>query len=63
MPTLLNILPAVSPPAAPAVVPPDSFPPSAELGEQIARLAEAQAEIDRRKAEELARLRAIQSRD
>jgi hypothetical protein len=43
---------------APAV-----FAPSEELGEQLQRLEQAQAEIDRRKAEELARLRALQDRD
>jgi hypothetical protein len=40
-----------------------TFPPSAELGEQLERLEEAQAEIDRRKAEELAHLRELQDRD
>lgn len=39
------------------------FPPSAELGDQLQHLADDQAEIDRKKAEELARLREIQSRD
>jgi hypothetical protein len=48
---------------APNTEPPETFPASAELGDQLNRLAEAQAEIDRQKAEELARLRAIQSRD
>ena len=47
----------------PAGVPANPFPPSAELGEALGRLAEKQVEIDRRKAEELARLRAIQDRD
>ena len=39
------------------------FPPSAELGEQLQHLEHAQAEIDRKHAEELARLREIQDRD
>lgn len=47
------------PPSDPAV----PFPASAELGDQLRHLSEAQAVIDRRKAEELARLRAVQDRD
>ncbi len=43
--------------------PNDMFPPSAELGQQLQHLNDAQIEIDRKKAEELARLRAIQDRD
>ena len=43
--------------------PPAVFPPSVELGEQLRHLQKAQAEIDRRKVEELARLREIQDRD
>ena len=41
----------------------DPFPPSAELGRQLQSLGQEQAEIDRKKAEELARLREIQDRD
>jgi hypothetical protein len=47
--------------AAPAA--PPEFPPSEELGHQLQHLAELQAEVDRKKAEELARLREIQDRD
>jgi hypothetical protein len=43
--------------------PETEFPPSAELGEQLDRMEEAQVEIDRKKAEELARLRELQDRD
>jgi hypothetical protein len=50
-------------PQEPAGDPPFVFPPSAELGEQLKHLQKAQAEIDRRKVEELARLRQIQDRD
>jgi hypothetical protein len=39
------------------------FLPSPELGEQLERLEQAQVEIDRKKAEELARLRELQDRD
>jgi hypothetical protein len=39
------------------------FLTSEELGEQLQHLADAQANIDRQKAEELARLREIQDRD
>jgi hypothetical protein len=42
---------------------PDPFPPSAELGQQLQKLGQELAEIDRKKAEELTRLRAIQDRD
>jgi hypothetical protein len=47
-------------PPAPAET---TFLPSPELGEQLERLEEAQEQIDRRKAEELGRLREIQDRD
>ena len=43
--------------------PETEFPPSAELGEQLSGMEEAQVEIDRKKAEELARLRELQDRD
>jgi hypothetical protein len=46
-----------------AVELPTVFPPSVELGEQLRHLEKAQVEINRRKAEELARLREIQNRD
>jgi hypothetical protein len=39
------------------------FLPSPELGEQLERLEQAQVEIDRKKAEVLARLRDLQDRD
>jgi hypothetical protein len=58
--------PAVAPPAAPRAPAAEGdalFPPSAELGEQLDRLARAQADRDRRRAEELARLRELQDRD
>jgi len=42
---------------------PAAFPPSTELGEQLQQLEKAQAEINRRKVEELVRLREIQDRD
>lgn len=42
---------------------PPAFPPSAELGDQLQHLEQAKAEIDRRKAKELARLRELQDRD
>jgi hypothetical protein len=52
------------PTAEPALeAPATEFPPSAELGDQLNRMEEAQVEIDRKKAEELARLREIQDRD
>jgi hypothetical protein len=47
----------------PAVDPAEGFAPSAELDDQLRRLQEAQVVIDRREAEELARLREIQNRD
>jgi len=47
----------------PPLAEPEFFPPSAELGEMLQTLAKAQAEIDRKKADELAQLRAIQDRD
>lgn len=59
-------------PANPTIVPPESvrhgeeanpFVPSVELGDQLTGLFHAQAEIDRRAAEDLARLRALQDRD
>jgi hypothetical protein len=49
--------------AEPAGDRPEVFPSCAELGEQLRRLGQVQAAIDRRAAEELARLRAIQDRD
>lgn len=52
-----------SSPCEPASDPLPVFMPSTELGEQLQHLRKAQAEIDRRKAEELARLREIQNRD
>lgn len=60
--------PAVEPasplsPPEQAVDPERVFAPSAELGDQLQGLEQAQAEIDRRQAEELARLRALQDRD
>jgi hypothetical protein len=61
--------PAVSlpaPPLAPEAPAPEGgalFPPSAELGDQLDGLAQAQADIDHRRAEELARLRQMQDRD
>lgn len=61
--TLSKPAPAVSPPASRTEPESAPFPPSPELGGQLDRLAEAQAEVDRKKAEELARLRAIQDRD
>lgn len=42
---------------------PKAFDESAELGEQIERMQHEQAKIDRRAAEELARLRELQDRD
>jgi hypothetical protein len=39
------------------------FPPSPELGEQLKHLHDAQVEIDRKRASELARLRELQDRD
>lgn len=53
------------PPASETVLdaPETAFAPSAELGEQLNHLADAQVEIDRKKAEELARLRELQDRD
>jgi hypothetical protein len=61
-------MPAVAPvpppaPPMPAVDPAEGFAPSAELDDQLRRLQEAQVVIDRREAEELARLREIQNRD
>ena len=56
-----------SQPASPAAAPPNHepnvFAESPELGEQLERLQHEQAEIDRRAAEELARLRELQDRD
>ena len=51
-----------APPISPAA-PPDLFPPSPELAAALERMTRDQQEVDRRKAEELARLRAIQDRD
>ena len=53
----------VAPTPWPAVAPADPFPPSPQVAAVLERAAKQQAEIDRRKAEELARLRAIQDRD
>lgn len=47
----------------PPATPREPFPPSAELGEALRRAEQEQTEIDRRQAEELARLRAVQDRD
>lgn len=52
-----------APVQAPPVAPAPLFTPSAELADQLESLAQAQAEIDRKKPEELARLRALQDRD
>lgn len=41
----------------------DPFPPATGLGDHLRRLHEEQAAIDKQKASELARLRAIQDRD
>jgi hypothetical protein len=54
---------APSSPPAPGANATAIFLPSAELGEQLRQLQKAQAEIDRRQAEQLARLRDIQDRD
>jgi len=55
--------PSPSAPETPAVEPETVFAPSAQLGDQLDNFGQAQAEIDRQKAAELARLRAIQDRD
>ena len=48
----------------PPVAPADAFPPSPEVAAALERMTrEQEEEVDRRKAEELARLRAIQDRD
>ena len=47
----------------PEVPPPDPFPPAPEISAALERMARERAEIDRRQAEELTRLRAIQDRD
>jgi hypothetical protein len=52
-----------TPHPVPVAPPAEPFPPCAELGEQFTTVAEELAAINRRKAEELARLREIQSRD
>lgn len=54
--------PKPAPPLHPAA-PPDPFPPSPELAAALERMAREQEDVDRRKAEELARLRVIQDRD
>ena len=56
-------VPRVEATPAPTRAAPPDFAPSPELGEQLRRLGEAQAAIDRRHAEELALLREIQNRD
>lgn len=60
--------PAIEPqPVVPTIptheVGPVAFPPSAELAGWFGGLQQRQVEVDRRRAEELARLRAIQDRD
>jgi hypothetical protein len=55
--------PPVIPSPLPTVAPVVAFPPSPEVAAALTRAAAAQTEIDRKKAEELARLRAIQDRD
>ena len=47
----------------PPVAPADAFPPSPEVAAALERMTREHEDIDRRKAEELARLRAIQDRD
>ena len=61
----LEALPATTPPSsgAPIREAEATFLPSSELGEQLERLEQAQVEIDRKQAEELARLRELQDRD
>jgi hypothetical protein len=54
--------PKPAPPLPPAA-PHDPFPPSEEMSVAFDRLAREQEEVDRRQAEELARLRAVQDRD
>lgn len=53
------------PQATPAVAdaPAVGFLPSTDLGDQLRHLHQEQTAIDRRRAEELARLREIQNRD
>jgi hypothetical protein len=59
-----TLKPIPEPPAAPLVDPlRDVFPPSLEVGDVLRGLHEEQDVLDRRKAEELARLREIQDRD
>lgn len=53
----------VPPAAAPPTDEPKAFAESPELGEQLEHLQHEQATIDRRAAEELARLRELQDRD
>jgi hypothetical protein len=55
--------PATQPRPVIPETPPPLFPPSAELGHQLQHLADLQAEVDLKKAEELARMREIQDRD
>ena len=52
---------ATGAPEMPAVMPTAGVAPSAELGDRLNRMAEAQVEIDRKKARELARLRELQN--
>ena len=70
MPTTIPMSPAKrpTPPSNPTTKPVPAerevtFATSAELGEQLRNLEKAQVEIDRKKAEELARLRELQDRD
>ena len=59
-----NVLPMpppvvpVAPTPWPAVAPADPFPPAPQVAATLTWAAKEQAEIDRQKAEELARLRA-----
>jgi hypothetical protein len=62
-PTPVSVPAPPSSPGQPAGAAPAGFLPSPELGQQLQHLEQAQAEIDRRKAEALARLREIQDRD
>ncbi len=59
MPRLLDPVTPNAPPRPAA----DPYPASPDLAADLARLHREQAEIDRRRAEELARLREVQDRD
>jgi hypothetical protein len=61
VPASTPLIPSSSPGSPVALL--AGFPPSAELGEQLRNLQEAQAVVDQRQAAELARLREIQNRD